>query len=267
MELESLWRHDFEVSGLYTMQQTWRDGEAFTFRLNARPEHGLLYFSGADAVFETRDRRQIPASRGDIFFLSKHSGYSVRFFNCAPCPYCDLLVNFQLRDEAGRDFAAPYEVLKLEGIDGEAAARDIQRMNEIYYGMTYLPGEMKGILYQMLTSVSRQLSGRQGRSAGRLEPALQWLERHFYEETSIRELAALCCMSESGFRRLFTAYAGVSPGKYRQLRRMDQAKRLMDAGLTGVGEIAAAVGIDDMNYFSRLFRRTAGMTPSEYMKK
>ena len=70
-------------------------------------------------------------------------------------------------------------------------------MNEIYYGMTYLPGEMKGILYQLLTSVSRQLSGRQGRSAGRLEPALQWLERHFYEETSIRELAALCCMSES----------------------------------------------------------------------
>ena len=41
MELESLWRHDFEVSGLYTMQQTWRDGEVFTFRLNARPEHGL----------------------------------------------------------------------------------------------------------------------------------------------------------------------------------------------------------------------------------
>ena len=263
MQWDTLWRHDFELFGIYTMRQRWKAGDVYTFRKSARPEHGLMYFIDCEAEYETGSGERIAAHSGDLFFLAKRAGYVIRFLTDPDPGYNCLLVNFQLRDENGRDFSPDWEVMRLSGLSSEEAGQEMRRLNDLYYAPVHAPAELKGVLYLLLATLSKRMSGSQWRGAGALAPALEWLEKHYHEECSVGRLAAMCHMSESGFRKRFTAYTGVSPLRYRMERRMEQAKRLL-AQSVSVGEAAATVGFSDANYFARLFRRMNGIAPGQY---
>ena len=49
--------------------------------------------------------------------------------------------------------------------------------------------------------------------------------------------------------------------------RINHACALMDKGERGVAEIAARVGFRDALYFSKVFKRNVGISPSAYIKK
>lgn len=266
VDWDTLWRHDFELSGINTMRQRWKAGDVYTFRKTARPEHGLMYFLDCEAQYETGAGERIAGHSGDLFYMAKQAGYVIRFLKDPGPGFNCLLVNFQLRDETGADFSPAREVMKIEGMPAGEAEREMRRLNDFYYAPVPTPAQLKGALYQLLAAVSKRVGGGQWRDAGRLAPALEWLEKHYPEDIRMPALAALCEMSESGFRRRFTDYAGVSPLRYLLERRMDQARRLLKLPTVSVGEAAAAVGFDDQNYFSRLFRQMNGMTPGAFQK-
>jgi YesN/AraC family two-component response regulator len=48
--------------------------------------------------------------------------------------------------------------------------------------------------------------------------------------------------------------------------RINRAKELMRSNRYPIGEIAYAVGIENLGYFTRLFKQQEGMTPQEYRK-
>lgn len=267
MEWNDLWRHDFELSRINAMRQRWKAGDVYTFRKSARPEHGLMYFMDCEAEYETRAGERIAARAGDLFFMAKNAGYVIRFLKDPGPGHNCLLVNFQLLDEKGLDFVPDREVTRLPCLSSSEAEREMRRLNDLYYAPTPVPAELKGALYQFLAAISKRMNGSQWRDAGPLAPALEWLEKHYHEEITVPQLAALCHMSESGFRKRFTAYAGVPPLRYCLERRMEQAKRLLRTDSATVSEAAAAVGFEDLNYFSRLFRKMNGMRPSEYQNK
>lgn len=63
--------------------------------------------------------------------------------------------------------------------------------------------------------------------------------------------------------RLCKRETGLTLGQHRARRRLAEAKVLLGRGMR-VGEVAAAVGVDDPNYFARWFRRQTGSRPSEW---
>lgn len=65
------------------------------------------------------------------------------------------------------------------------------------------------------------------------------------------------------FRRAFRERIGMTPQKYRELKRMEYAIRRLDLGMT-VKEVAAELGYSDPFFFSRQFKRHIGASPSEY---
>lgn len=261
--LERLWREDFTLHHLNALRQGWRNGDEFTyFRRSARPEHGLMYLSGCDAVYETRQGEQLFMKRGALVYLGKRAGYVVRFENVVSQP-SSLLVNFQLADARGVDMDLGVEAMALP-INGAEAESAMRRLVDLYYDPDYAPAEMKGRLYELLCQCSRRLSGRQ-ETPPELLPALEWLNRHSH--ASIRELAAHCGLSESAFRRRFHDYAGVSPSDYRIARQIEQATRLLESSSASVSEIARALDFEDVNYFCRLFKKRMGMTPLDYKKQ
>jgi AraC-like DNA-binding protein len=73
-------------------------------------------------------------------------------------------------------------------------------------------------------------------------------------------------LSRDHVRRLFKERAGMSPIQYLVALRMTRAKELLQMGFT-VKETADKVGLDDQYYFSRLFRKTQAMSPSEYRRR
>jgi AraC-like DNA-binding protein len=102
----------------------------------------------------------------------------------------------------------------------------------------------------------------------RIAPGIAYLEQHIFDpDLSIPTIAACAGISENYFRRQFQTVYGQSPQQYILATRLHQAKALLESGdLTTVQAAAAQVGYDDPLYFSRIFRKVKGLSPSQYRK-
>ncbi|MCQ2385709.1 MAG: helix-turn-helix transcriptional regulator, partial [Clostridia bacterium] len=126
---------------------------------------------------------------------------------------------------------------------------------------TFAKSVLTELLFRFFSEAVRV--NRSPKGDNRLRPALQALA-DVRAEIKVSDLALLCRMSESTFRREFRQVFGVSPAAYRLDRKVLYAKELLLSGELTVGDVAEAVGIRDANYFARLFRRKTGKTPREF---
>ncbi len=79
--------------------------------------------------------------------------------------------------------------------------------------------------------------------------------------------AAACGCSLSTFRRLWMDQVGIPPARYVMQLRIQEAARLLLETNVPVAEVAAAIGVEDPLYFSRLFRQQTGEAPSIYRQR
>ena len=101
----------------------------------------------------------------------------------------------------------------------------------------------------------------------RLVPVLHAMQdmpsRHF----TLQELARLTFLSPSRFHAVFTNALGMPPLKYLRQQRMDLAKYLLLATDCSIAEIAGKVSFEDEFHFSRLFKKTCGLSPRNYRRQ
>lgn len=81
---------------------------------------------------------------------------------------------------------------------------------------------------------------------------------------TVKQLARHENVSEQFFRRKFKEKYCVSPKQYILNKRIERAKALLDTGYYKVNEVARLVGIEDSLYFSTLFKKHVGISPSNY---
>ncbi len=80
----------------------------------------------------------------------------------------------------------------------------------------------------------------------------------------LRAIANHVCLSSSRLSHLFRQQLGISLLKWREDQRINQAKLLLTTSQLSVAAISASVGFDDQLYFSRVFRKCTGSSPSEF---
>jgi AraC-like DNA-binding protein len=98
-----------------------------------------------------------------------------------------------------------------------------------------------------------------------IAPAIDRIHRQPREALSLEAAAKMIGRSSSTVTRLFKKITGESFKQYQVSFRLQQAARqLVDCPNGSVSDIAAAVGFDDAFYFSRLFHKHMGRSPSEY---
>lgn len=95
--------------------------------------------------------------------------------------------------------------------------------------------------------------------------ALQVIEDHLTEPLDTAALARLSHMSPSLLKKTFSRYAGVGVMEYIRARKINHAIPRLRAG-GSVKEIAADLGFTDAGYFSTVFRRVTGHSPTYYRK-
>lgn len=98
----------------------------------------------------------------------------------------------------------------------------------------------------------------------KLAGAVAHIENHYCTAVTTEELAKIAGYSERQFLRLFKSVFSVTPNLYIINLRMKKAQQLLKTSPLSIGEIAWNCGYDDHNYFSRIFKKHVGMTPSEY---
>ncbi|GIV73293.1 MAG: transcriptional regulator [Caldilinea sp.] len=97
-----------------------------------------------------------------------------------------------------------------------------------------------------------------------IESTLAFLRQNLHRSLSLSEMADHAGLSESHFSRIFKEQTGHSPLDYFILLKMQHASTLLSITSLSVKEVAAAVGYADPYYFSRLFKKTLGISPRTY---
>lgn len=101
-----------------------------------------------------------------------------------------------------------------------------------------------------------------------LGAVLSWIEWSYPQPVRLSQLTAIARMSERSFLRHFKNALGLSPMDYLNRIRIQRAAELLNPlhHDLSIAEIAQRTGFDDSNYFSRLFKRTFGVSPRAYLR-
>jgi two-component system, response regulator YesN len=96
--------------------------------------------------------------------------------------------------------------------------------------------------------------------------AKEYIDEHFAEAITLEEAAEHVGLSPYYFSKLFKDRFGITFIDYITEIRIKRAKELMENPDVSVKEVCYTVGYKDPNYFSRVFKKYTGLTPSEYRK-
>lgn len=110
--------------------------------------------------------------------------------------------------------------------------------------------------------------GRRSREAGTeyVERAADYIRSHFQEDLTVSKLALYVGLNRSYLTTVFQNTLHVSPQQFLMRFRMERASQLLLEGTLSVGEVARSCGYPDPLTFSKAFKRTLGVTPSQYQR-
>jgi AraC-like DNA-binding protein len=123
----------------------------------------------------------------------------------------------------------------------------------------------KGLLFEVVGLVRRiaQANVRPPRKKALVGRAMEIIQRNA-GTVSVAELAGRLYVSKDYLRHLFQEYTSRSPIQHIIHARIERARDLLGQSDVSVKEIAAQCGFDNEYYFSRLFRKVTGTSPSQY---
>lgn len=125
---------------------------------------------------------------------------------------------------------------------------------------------MESLLFQPSNHSEFKLNDKSSRAI--IDTVAAHLAAHASEKISLQTVAEEFGFNYTYLSYLFKKTLGKSPSEYLTQCRIDQAKRLLtQSEERSIKEISSAVGYDDPYYFSRIFKTTTGMSPSEYRKQ
>lgn len=145
------------------------------------------------------------------------------------------------------------QLLELSGAGG------YQQKNDLVYA---------DLLHQLVSQVTlaTMVSDRPDDVPQTIKSVQMYLMQNFQQNTTLEQLGAQFNLNPFYLQKQFKRYVGQTPSEYVIYLRITRAKELLRNTQKTIGEIAAEVGIDNLGYFTRLFKKQEGMTPRDYSK-
>lgn len=241
-----------------------------TWRPKGRVDFQLLYVAGGKAHFHFGEREEIVTAGHMVLYRpkepQKYEYYGidqteVYWVHFTGGNVTNLLRSYGLTDDkkvfyCGSDleyknhFRAMIQELQM-------CREDYPEMLEIHLRQIFIK------LHRYLQTVSRVDNSQ---IAEEIDKAALYFTEHYNEDICIEDYAKERHISTSWFIRNFKQYTGSTPMQYILSKRIYNAEALLKSNQYNVTEIAAIVGYDNPLYFSRIFKKVKGLSPSEYRK-
>ncbi|SFJ52053.1 AraC-type DNA-binding protein [Paenibacillus sp. UNC496MF] len=100
---------------------------------------------------------------------------------------------------------------------------------------------------------------------GYVHRSIDFIHTHYGENITVTQLAAHIGLDRKYFSVLFKEALGMPPQRYLLHYRMDKACGLLGSGAYTVGEVARSVGYQDALLFSKMFKKTKGSSPKQFL--
>ena len=210
------------------------------------------------------DNEVFQVHSGEMLYIPKGAEYTYEVV--APDPKCiqvefDLYCNREGKKSSLRFFDRPTKL-----IASDEAKKLFGDLMGCCIGDTFLT---LSVLYRMLSLFFGEADFTYAGNGGyeKIRPALNRINKNICHSVSVTELAELCGLSTSHFRRLFKSLMGKSPVRYKNQLIMKHACRMLDSGVMNVSEISDALGFADVYTFSQTFKKEIGVSPSQYTSR
>lgn len=177
-----------------------------------------------------------------------------------------------LKNERLTDNLSKQGVLHLPAEEALDVEYLLRRIESEHSNLQFEAERMKAAILQMILVIFKRARNNQPQKPPRLPEqkkqlilnSLIYIEEHYTESITAKEIADASSLSESYFRNIFKEVTGLSPFDYLNRIRVAKALEHLQSENTSVTEAASLVGISDSNYFTRIFKKIMGNTPSYY---
>lgn len=242
----------FTLSELYVMRYT---PKIITLAIDKRELSSFLFVVEGKYKYEYGDTC-FTVCAGEAVYLPKNAVYSYTILSeKTTC----IQVSFQLK--CNNDYFEFSDHPLLIYLQNKPINRIFENIYEDFSenGFSVYSG-----VYELLSIISE--AGIKNNPSP-LRPAVEYLTVHFTNKIYIHELAMMCGLSESHFRRLFAKELGISPIKYKNRLLCTSALYMMRNEKMSVSQVAEALGFTDIYNFSQMFKKEMGMSPKKYLEK
>jgi len=204
------------------------------------------------------------AQAGDTYFLPQ--GADHHYFSDKKDPWEKIWIN--LSGEFLRNLSALY------GIEGKLhfPGLDISDLlNKLQYYAAHpeqrdAAEKCSALILEIFFRMADITFSDSQKKLSPVEKMLRYIEQHETEPIRLEQLADVCEKSPSQAERIFHKEMGMPIYRYVLGRKIDLAKRLLTETGMPVRDIAAYLSFDDEFYFSGLFSRKVGVSPTQYRK-
>ncbi len=141
------------------------------------------------------------------------------------------------------------------------AVSNVMKKSIVYRLIAYL------VQHYLKDDFSKSDTERRTASLSRMRKIENFVSENYRNKISTADLAKIFFISENHFCRLFKKTVGISAIDYINEYRVSKAEILLRTTDLAITQIASAVGFEDANYFSRVFKRIKQLSPSQYRKE
>lgn len=159
-------------------------------------------------------------------------------------------------------------LMSRSAVDAGVSLKKTYEGNSEIFAKIYETNTMEGVCLQAQKLLEYYLADITGQSEqpnnGKVQEIKIIIRRDYKKNLTLESISNSVFLSPSYATRLFKKIQGCSIMEYLTKTRLDEAKRLLCNPLYLVEEIATNVGYTDASYFAKVFRRSEGVTPTQY---
>lgn len=148
--------------------------------------------------------------------------------------------------------------------------RGLKRIYEARGNTPAAEARMLGGLYLFLAALMEEPGGsppRQTTARQYVDQAARFISRNFSRDITIEDIADFVGISASHLYRVFSQELGMPPTRFLTSYRIQEACTLLRNSNITISEVAVSAGFRDPLYFSRVFKKEKGISPTAYGKK
>lgn len=146
--------------------------------------------------------------------------------------------------------------------------KEYQELNNMQNMSSFM--ESQGIILQLTSRFLTPETFKQNRLcsiSSKILDAISYIQLNLQQNLTVAFLAERANQHPDYFSRLFCQYTGDRPLSYINDKRIERAQYLITTTNMSYSDIAKEIGFEHRPYFSKIFKKLIGMTPSEYKRK
>lgn len=252
------------------------EGWKYSKKINRIIQHHKLIFitKGKGHIIVQHKRYQV--KEGMLLYICPNLQYSIEVDIEDPVSFFSVHFSYATVGFAGDkwDITADTDMLPLEPVQ---VLKDYYQINDIFKKLVEnwigkLPGYefiTKTLLQELLFEIFQNIKKNSPNysTSLKVEKIIEYMRHNIDNKLTLADLSKLVQLSPAYLSRVFKETTGYSVIELFNKIKVDKAKELIIEGDKKIKEVAQILGFTDEFYFSRIFKRIEGLSPSEYYHK